>query len=100
MYFENIINSILLTVDVTDPNSNNGSTVMPFLGFVMFLLGIVMIFVGLILTNAAKREWNVFYAPYDTPNGDIKAKRKKSVIKGRAVYILGIIVLAASFFIK
>ena len=100
MYFENIINSILLTVDVTDPNSNNGSTVMPFLGFVMFLLGIVMIFVGLILTNAAKREWNVFYAPHDAPTEDVKAKKKKGVMKGRVVYILGILMLAASFFVK
>ena len=100
MYFENAINNIFLTVNVTDVNSNNGSSALPFLGFVMFLFGIVMIFVGLILTSAAKREWNVFYAPHDTPTLDIKKKKKIGVMKGRIVYILGIIMFVASFFVK
>jgi len=50
--------------------------------------------------NAAKREWNVFYAPHDVSTEDIKGKKKKGVIKGRIVYIIGIIMLVASFFVK
>jgi len=100
MYFGNAINNILLTVNVVDPESNNGSSTLPFLGFVLFLFGIVIIFVGLILTSAAKKEWNVFYAPHDTPTGDIKAKKKKTLIKGRIVYILGIVMLVLSYVIK
>jgi len=100
MYFQNAINNMFLTVDVTDINSNNGSSALPFLGFVMFLFSIVLIFVGLVLVNAAKREWNVFYAPHDVSTEDIKGKKKKGVIKGRIVYIIGIIMLVASFFVK
>ena len=100
MYFENAINNIFLTVNVTDVNSNIGSSTLPFLGFVMFLFGIVMIFVGLILTSAAKREWNVFYAPHDIAREDTKAKKKKGMMKGRIIYSSGIIILVASFFVK
>jgi len=100
MYFENAINNIFLTVNVTDVNSNNGSSILPFIGFLLFLFGIVTIFVGLMLTSAAKRQWNVFYAPHDISTVDIKEKKKKGVMKGRIIYILGLIMLVASFFVK
>ena len=101
MYFENAFNNIFLTVNITDVGSNNGSSILPFIGFMLFLFGIVIIFVGLILTNAAKREWNVFYAPHDLSSQvDNKTKKKKSVVKGRVVYILGIVMLVASYFVK
>ena len=100
MYFSNAINNVFLTMNSTIINGNNGSSFLPFIGFLLFLFGIVMIFVGLILVSAAKREWNVFYAPHDAPTEDVKAKKKKGTMKGRVVYILGALMLVASFFVK
>jgi len=100
MYFENAVNNMLLTLNTSTINSDNGSSVLPFVGFLMFLFGVVIIFMGLVSASAAKREWNVFYAPHDVVEEDLKVKKKKRMMKARIVYILGSIMLLASFFVK
>ena len=100
MYFGNAISNIFLTMNAANVSSDAGNSVWPFIGFLMFLFGVVITFAGLIMASAAKREWNVFYAPHDVPTEDIKTKKKKGTRKGRIVYILGIIMLVGSFFVK
>ena len=100
MCFGNAISNIFLTMNAANVSSDAGNSVWPFIGFLMFLFGVVIIFAGLVMTSAAKREWNVFYAPHDISTEDIKTKKKKGARKGRIVYILGIIMLVGSFFVK
>lgn len=99
MYFNNVISNVLLTIDFMDPNLNNGNSFLPFISFMMFFAGIITIFIGIILVNAAKKEWKVFYAPHDEYNDENKAKLKTGCMRGRVVYVIGIVLLAASFFV-
>lgn len=99
MYLNNVINNIFLTASIIEPNETSGGSFLPFLGFVMCLVGFVMIFIGLILASAAKKEWNVFYAPEDKYTDDRKVKNKIALIRGRVVCALGVVIFAASFFV-
>lgn len=99
MYLDNVISNVLLTMDFNDPTIHNGDSILPFVSFVVFFVGVIMIFIGLILVSAAKKEWNVFYAPHDEYTDDNKAKMKAGCIRGRVVYSIGIVLLVASFFI-
>lgn len=96
LYIQSVVNSIFLTASGAGEEAVGGS-ILPFLGFMLFLFGSMMIFIGIVMVISAKREWKIYYAPHDEYTEDLIKQRKRDFLKGRIVYILGIVFFILSF---
>lgn len=85
-------------IDFYDTESHQGTSIIPFLGFMMALLGLVITFIGIVKINNAKRQWNLFYDSRDRKDlTDVKYKKEKK--QGIVLTVIGVVMLVASFII-
>lgn len=96
----NLFNTIMLYVDFNDPNAYQGTSIWPFISFLMFFAGILMVFIGFIIANTAKKQWNTFYDARNRTDEQTKSQKKKSLLRGRIVMIAGVVIFIASYFVK
>ena len=112
-YLTFFINMVGLdTVDFYDSESYAGDSIVPFLGFMLFLIGLVVVIVGTATYLTAKHNFNIFYDQRDVKityqeqqmTDDEKArvaneKLEKDKKRGRIVIIVGVVMMIGSFFI-
>ena len=60
-YLSFLINKISLEVDFYNNEAYAGNSILPFMGFMMFLIGLVVVIVGAATYFTAKRNFNIFY---------------------------------------
>ena len=85
-------------MDFYDNEAHQGDSILPFIGFMMFLLGMVAAFIGFVKISNAKRQWNLFYDDRDKKDltQDKYVKEKKL---GIIILVVGVVLLVGSFFI-
>lgn len=85
-------------IDFYDSEAHAGDSILPFVGFMMFLFGLVAAFIGFVKINNAKRQWNLFYDYRDKKDlaQDKYVKEKKI---GTIILVAGIALLVGSFLI-
>jgi len=112
-YLTFFINMVGLdTVDFYDSESYAGDSIVPFLGFMLFLIGLVVVIVGAATYLTAKHNFNIFYDQRDVKityqeqqmTDDEKArianeKLEKDKKRGKIVIIVGVVMMIGSFFI-
>lgn len=109
-YLSFFINRISLDVDFYNNEDYAGDSILPFMGFMMFLIGLVVVIVGAAIYFTAKHNFNIFYDTRDVKitydeqmlSDDEKAaknneKLKKDKKKGRIIMIIGAVLMIASF---
>lgn len=85
-------------VDFYDSESHQGTSYLPFLGFMLFLIGFVMIFIGFVKLSNAKRQWNLFYDQRDRKDLNApKFRREKRI--GQVLIAVGAVLVVASFIV-
>ena len=109
-YLSFFINKISLEVDFYNNEAYAGNSILPFMGFMMFLIGLVVVIVGAATYFTAKHNFNIFYDMRDVritydeqmmPD-DEKARRdneklKKDKKRGQIVMIVGAVLKVVSF---
>lgn len=109
-YLSFFINKISLEVDFYNNEAYAGNSILPFMGFMMFLIGLVVVIVGAATYFTAKHNFNIFYDMRDVritydeqmmPD-DEKARRdneklKKDKKRGQIVMIVGAVLIVVSF---
>ena len=98
-YLSFFINKISLEVDFYNNEAYAGNSILPFMGFMMFLIGLVVVIVGAATYFTAKNNFNIFY---DMRDDDEKARRdneklKKDKKRGQIVMIVGAVLIVVSF---
>lgn len=76
---------------------NNGDSILPFLGFLIFLAGVIVIVVGVVNFVLVWREFRLWYdasALEEKPDTGLK---KKKMIKYGIVIAVGILMIAGSY---
>ncbi len=109
-YLSFFINKISLEVDFYNNEAYAGNSILPFMGFMMFLIGLVVVIVGASTYFTAKHNFNIFYDMRDVritydeqmmPDYE-KARRdneklKKDKKRGQIVMIVGAVLIVVSF---
>ena len=62
-YLSFFINKISLEVDFYNNEAYAGNSILPFMGFMMFLIGLVVVIVGPATYFTAKNNFNIFHKP-------------------------------------
>lgn len=94
------MNLFRLGVSIIDPEANKGTTIWPFMSFMMFFVGIVGFFIGIVILSEARRQWHVFYNETHNTREEELAIKKKNLIKGFTVSGLSLLIFGLSFFVK
>lgn len=100
MYLNNMINSIMLTIDFNNQEAYQGQSIWPFISFLLFFAGIVGVLVGIVVIVEAKREWHIYYGPNDKTATEEQLIKKKNFTKGIVVCAVSAMVFCVSFFVK
>lgn len=94
--FIGTIQRIALEVDFYDSESHQGTSFLPFLGFMCFLIGFVTAFIGIIKISNARKQWNLFYDQRDRKDlSDPKYLKEKRT--GQIMVVIGVVLVLASF---
>lgn len=76
---------------------NNGESILPFLGFLLFLAGIVVIIVGVVNFVLAWREFDLWYDASkleEKPDLSLKKSRMK---KNGLIIVVGVVMMGVSY---
>lgn len=109
-YLSFFINRVSLDVDFYNNEDYAGDSILPFMGFMMFLIGLVVVIVGAAIYFTAKHNFNIFYDTRDVKitydeqmlsDDEKAAKNNEKLIKdkkkGRIIMIIGAVLIVASF---
>jgi uncharacterized membrane protein YidH (DUF202 family) len=93
----NLVQNVACDIDFNDSEAYQGSSFLPFIGFMCFVLGIVLIFIGIVKIVSAKHQWNLFFDQRDRKDLDAPVVRRDGKI-GIVLTVIGVVVLIGSFF--
>lgn len=92
------LQGILCDIDFNDSEKYQGTSYLPFIGFMIFFVGLMLAFIGIVKISTSRHQWNIFY-----DNRERKDLKAPSVNKDRKIGIImlvaGIVMMIASFII-
>ena len=93
-------NMFRMGISIIDSEANKGTTIWPFMSFMMFFVGIIGFFIGIVILSEARRQWHVFYSESHHTKEEELAIKKKNMIKGFTVSGMSMLIFIISFFVK
>lgn len=87
----------LLNINFYSEETNNSDSILPFLGFLLFLGGIILLLVGVVNFVLAWREFNLWYDASALEKKPDKAEKKNKMRKYGIVIAIGIVMIAGSY---
>lgn len=87
----------LLDINFYSEEANNGDSILPFLGFLIFLGGIMVLLVGVVNFVLAWREFNLWYDASALEKKPDKAGKKTKMRKYGIMIAVGIVMIAGSY---
>lgn len=93
-----LLQNVLCDIDFNDSESYQGTSVLPFLGFMCFFAGLMIAFIGIVKISNSRHQWNIFYDKRDRKDLNSPAVSKDRKI-GIIMLVAGIIMMIVSNFI-
>lgn len=87
----------LLDINFYSEEANNGDTILPFLGFLIFLGGIMVLLVGVVKLVLVWREFDLWYDASALEKKPDKAGKKVKMRKYVIMIAVGIVMIAGSY---
>lgn len=87
----------LLNINFYSEDANNGDSILPFLGFLIFLGGVMVVLVGVVNFVLAWREFNLWYDASALENKPDKAEKKTKMKKYGIMIAVGVIMMICSY---
>jgi hypothetical protein len=94
-----LLQRIACDIDFNDSESYQGTSYLPFLGFMCFFVGLMIAFIGIIKISNSRHQWNIFYDQRDRK--DLKSPAMNKDRKtGVIMLVAGIVIMIVSNFIS
>lgn len=78
-------------------DTNNGDSILPFIGFLIFLLGLIVIVLGVINFVSVWREFRLWYDASELEKKPDTALKKAKMIKYGIMILAGVLMMALSY---
>ncbi len=88
--------SSLSEINIYDEDAYAGNSIIPFLGFCLFVASIIIIFLAVVNIVTIKKDFKIFY---DSQSADAKPDdtlKKKGLKKNTIILIVGIVLMIVS----
>lgn len=91
-----ILNMSTYYINVYDEEAYAGGSVIPFLGFCLFVLSVIVVFLTIVNIVTIKRDFKIFYNSSELAKKPDEEKKKREVKKNAVILIIGIILMIIS----
>lgn len=92
------LQSVLCDIDFNDSEKYQGTSYLPFIGFMIFFAGLMFAFIGIVKISSSRHQWNIFYD--DRERKDLNAPSvNKDRKTGIIMLIAGVVMMILSFVI-
>jgi Ca2+/H+ antiporter len=87
---------LLNAVNIYDEEANAGGSMVPFLGFCLFVASIIIVFLSIVNIVTVKREFKLFYDSSELDKKPDQTEKKKSLKKNAIILSAGIVLMILS----
>lgn len=91
-----LLNMSAYDVNIYDEEAFAGSSVIPFLGFCLFVVSIMIVFLSVVNIVTIKRDFKIFYDSSELAKKPDDKDKKRKIKKNVIILITGIILMIIS----